>query len=381
MHIAKNDRDPSSACPVPLTLTDKIATALGSAAIVLVVGAVALIGTRRANDATLLVSHTRQVAGALQRLTARVTDAETGQRGYLLTHDEQFLGPVAGAEGDATRALLALRQLTSDNVRQQQRLDTLVPLVAERVALLQQTIDRTRAGRSDSTAEHGELRRGEAVMDRLRVLTDSMGAEEQHLLIDRQRRAASERASANVVIIGGTLLAFVLATLGIRFLGDAARAEQTAAARLREQQEELEVQAGELEHRVAEHEVANEELATANEELSERTTEVARASALLDAFLHAAPVGLAFFDLDFRFSRVNQRWAEIGGLIGRGVPREDTWRGAAFARRAVAEQLASRTDHGAGADQRGERAAARRRRSGAQLARQRLPGRRAVSAR
>ena len=65
--------------------------------------------------------------------------------------------------------------------------------------------------------------------------------------------------------------------------------------------------------------MANEEFVTTNEELSERTTEVARASALLDAFLHAAPVGLAFFDPDFRFSRVNQRWAEIGGLPGRGV--------------------------------------------------------------
>ena len=82
------------------------------------------------------VAHTRVVLLNLESFLTCMNDAETGQRGYLLTHKEDYLEPYAGAITRTPNELQTLRQLTSDNPVQQKNLDRLEPLVNAKFAEL-----------------------------------------------------------------------------------------------------------------------------------------------------------------------------------------------------------------------------------------------------
>ena len=60
-------------------------------------------------------------------------DAETGQRGYLLSGEEPYLEPYRAALAQLDQILKRLRSLTADNAPQQRRLDALEPLTAKKL--------------------------------------------------------------------------------------------------------------------------------------------------------------------------------------------------------------------------------------------------------
>jgi CHASE3 domain sensor protein len=82
-----------------------------------------------------LVDHTHRVQELSKDVLGRLIDAETGQRGYLLTGREGYLQPFNEASPRITATILQLRSRTADNPGQQSRLDRLSRL-AGRVAEL-----------------------------------------------------------------------------------------------------------------------------------------------------------------------------------------------------------------------------------------------------
>src|ERR1700691_3715466 len=68
------------------------------------------------------VEHSHQVRIELSNLLSELKDAETGQRGYLLTGDDSYLDPDAAANVAIPSTLSDLRKLTADNPDQQRRL-------------------------------------------------------------------------------------------------------------------------------------------------------------------------------------------------------------------------------------------------------------------
>ncbi len=92
------------------------------------------------------VNHTHLVLEKLDALTATLIDAETGERGYVLTGDESYLGPYNGAASKALENSKDLREMTADNPVQQRALDRLEPVIATRLAMLQHGIELRRQG-------------------------------------------------------------------------------------------------------------------------------------------------------------------------------------------------------------------------------------------
>ncbi len=88
------------------------------------------------------VEHTHQVIATLRLLISSATDAETGERGYIITDKEEFLEPYHSGLQGVNHALSEVRRLTKDNPEQQRRLDVLEPIVAERLAILKEGIER-----------------------------------------------------------------------------------------------------------------------------------------------------------------------------------------------------------------------------------------------
>src|ERR1700751_1025396 len=97
--------------------------------------------TARFAEAAQWREHTYEVLNALDNTVGQLSDAETGQRGYLLLGEDAYLEPYRTAIKKIDRTIGELKGLTSDNPNQQKRIQILEPLVGKKIAELQQTID------------------------------------------------------------------------------------------------------------------------------------------------------------------------------------------------------------------------------------------------
>src|SRR3954454_5832570 len=96
----------------------------GPAMIVLLTGALSLAALRHAIETRDLVVHTRDVLDAASSLFTAMLEAETAQRGYVISRDSTLLDSYQRASASADGDIRKLRQLTRDNPSQQARVDS-----------------------------------------------------------------------------------------------------------------------------------------------------------------------------------------------------------------------------------------------------------------
>jgi BASS family bile acid:Na+ symporter len=173
-------------------------------------------GVRGLADTHRQVVHTHEVLTVVRETMSLLKDAETGQRGFLITGDPKYLDPYRTAVAQVRGGVGRLRELTADNAAQQARVDALDRLVGTRLAELDETIALRRDAGFEAAKRVVVEDRGKNLMDEVRRLTGAMEAEEQDLL---ERRAAAAdgrvRRSAGTVIL---LAAFALVAVVIRRL-------------------------------------------------------------------------------------------------------------------------------------------------------------------
>ena len=196
------------------TVGTKISVGFGlTLAIFLVVGVVAYRSVTQQTEAADWVAHTREVQNQLTQLLSNLQDAETGQRGYVITGVESYLEPYANGSARVDENRKSVARLVSDNSRQEARAEALAPLIVEKLAELQQTIDIRRA-RDFAAAQSIVLSdRGKKAMDAIRNLLQEMNSEEDDLLKKRVEAAQADAHNARATIVIGTLAALVLAGL------------------------------------------------------------------------------------------------------------------------------------------------------------------------
>ena len=147
-----------------------------------------------------------EVLRNLDETVALLADAETGQRGYLLTGEESYLEPYRAATKNIGQTIGRLNSLTSDNAYQQKRIQTLEPLVEKKLAELQRTIDlRKKQGlaQANRVVLGGS---GKQVMDQIRAVVAEMVNEEEELLKLRTQKTNQSVARSMSTIFTGTLL-------------------------------------------------------------------------------------------------------------------------------------------------------------------------------
>ena len=137
------------------------------------------------NESEELVLHSKNVHIELEQLVSYIKDAETGQRGFLLTRDSIFLQPYFGALDKANDNINSLKNLVSDNKEQLQNLDTLSDLVNKRFIRLEKVLKENPETLSFNSLKVN-LRIGKNIMDKIRHLTDKMIDIEIQLLHKRE---------------------------------------------------------------------------------------------------------------------------------------------------------------------------------------------------
>lgn len=270
-----------------------LAAAFAPAVIVLAFGVLAYSSAKREDTSADWVARTHDVIERTQDVLARMIDAETGERGFIITGDSAYLEPYHGAAADVRRELALVRQLTRDNPVERARLDSAAPLLDRRLAVLDERIAiRARAGFDSARAAVVGQGGGKALMDSVRRVIAAVDADETALLAARDADRASHSQAILWIIAIGTVVAAAVAllvnVLFTRYAGRQARLATQLDARARDLEvanEQLQDQTAELEVQSTELEAANDELQVANEHLEERTREAETANRSKAEFL------------------------------------------------------------------------------------------------
>jgi PAS domain S-box-containing protein len=182
-------------------------------AILVFVGWQSYQNTARFAEASEWRKHTYEVLWNLDETVAQLVDAETGQRGYLLTGEESYLEPYRAAIKNIDQTIRDLKSLTSDNPNQQKRIQILEPLVEKKLTELQRTID-LRKKEGLTAANRVVLEgSGKQAMDQIRAVVAEMMKEEEYLLKLRTQKTNESVARSVRTILTGTLLSISLLLL------------------------------------------------------------------------------------------------------------------------------------------------------------------------
>jgi signal transduction histidine kinase/DNA-binding response OmpR family regulator/CHASE3 domain sensor protein len=187
-----------------------------------------------------LVSHSNSVIRHTDGVLSILKDAETGQRGFLLTGEESFLEPYNGAKAEAVLLLDTLQRETADNSVQQVNINKLREIIEGRLNVLEKTIGIKKAGGSVSV---GDLLTGKAYMDNARKVIKRMQVDEQGLLATRTANQSKLAGFTPALILLAAFLAILITIFFYR------RVSSDFNARIK-LQEELEETNREVDHRI-----------------------------------------------------------------------------------------------------------------------------------
>lgn len=159
------------------------------------------------SESRQLVIHTYEVLNQLEQVLSTIKDAETGQRGFLLTGEDKYLEPFESADNKLAALVARLNSLTEDNPHQQKRIGKLSVRTDERLGLLKETIDLRRKQGFEASAQIVRTGRGRKAMDEIRKIIAEMTDAENELLLVRTKKLEDSSWAFTYVSLAFTVIA------------------------------------------------------------------------------------------------------------------------------------------------------------------------------
>jgi CHASE3 domain sensor protein len=182
-------------------------------------GVISFSYNRLLKDYRDIVDHTFEVISAIDNALLRLQDAETGQRGFIITGDDSYLAPFEASRTLIFKILSDLRELVSDNADQRARIAGLRELAEIKMNELEDTITTRKQNGFEPARTKILSSAGKETMDRIRSVAAEMRAAEGSLL---EARLASARFAERMMIVVavicvalsllGRMLAFLIRT-------------------------------------------------------------------------------------------------------------------------------------------------------------------------
>jgi CHASE3 domain sensor protein len=173
--------------------------------------AIGIRAERRLAHSNQWVSHTIEVRRELQELRAGLLQAESGQRGYVLTAQDGYLQAYRSSVDQLPGRLTRLRSLTADNPVQQGNLRDLDAGVAAKMDFMAEVVSREAAADHAGALALVNTNRGRESMDAIGATLSAMEREEARLLAIREARLRSSSRFNSGFLFGLVALNVVFA--------------------------------------------------------------------------------------------------------------------------------------------------------------------------
>lgn len=178
--------------------------------LLIISSAVSYICTRNLLSSATWIKHSHEVKFTLENVISSLKDAETGQRGFLLTGKEEYLEPYNGSYESALKNMDKVLGLTADNTLQQEQGKILKNSLIKRVNRMQLLIDKKRAGLA---VDYKDMSLGKIYMDSVRLQINRMTTEENRLLALRTDKQQTFAFFTPIIIVIAALLAILLSLI------------------------------------------------------------------------------------------------------------------------------------------------------------------------
>lgn len=166
-----------------LSLKANLRLGLGLSLILLILSSLAsYVSIRNLIKSSDLVEHSNEIISKINEAFSNLKDAETGQRGYLLTGNKDFLQPYVGTKDKIYSLFAELEQQTGDNPLLQEKINEIQETLKSRLVIMEATI---KAKENGEYVSDKFLYEGKVHMDKLRQLIKEMQTEEKRLLHTR----------------------------------------------------------------------------------------------------------------------------------------------------------------------------------------------------
>lgn len=168
------------------------------------------------NESSKLVMHTYEINIQLERLMSAIKDAETGQRGYIITRNGRFLTPYLYSRDKVNSSFITLKKLTADNPAQQQNLERLFKLIIQRFVSFENCLKYSDPKTYDKRKLDNHMFGGRILMDNIRFQVDKMNDIEKKYLERRQKIYDQEISLSPIFSISLFLTALLFILLAYR---------------------------------------------------------------------------------------------------------------------------------------------------------------------
>lgn len=162
------------------------------------------------NKARESVNQAYLVRLQLQELEKDLVNAETGQRGFLLTNDPTFLEPYTSSLTEIPANLQNLEDLLEDKPTQQQNLERLREVTQQKQAELAETINLYKAGQTDESLRIVLSGEGKQYMDEIRAIFTETIRFEESIIAESQEDAQLAQGIVTIINYGNAILILVV---------------------------------------------------------------------------------------------------------------------------------------------------------------------------
>jgi CHASE3 domain sensor protein len=207
----------------------KVNAALAAAIVFLLLSSCsAYLAFSRLNTSERWVHHTRDVQSALAQFAMTTARASRLRAEYTDSGDASILQQQSAEVAQIRNTVALIQHMTADNPQEQANCRRLAEMSEQRIALMHQSMELKRAGKSSLLAQAAITRQIVVTAEGTDGLTQRMYDTEEQLLAERQARVSSSSTVTEAILITSLFLALVLFIVHHQLLMDQVSARTRA---------------------------------------------------------------------------------------------------------------------------------------------------------